>query len=54
MTKKTFRRAALCVFAALMLAGCHVPQNISYFQDAAALNNRSVSGVDQFKLRPED
>ena len=54
MTKKTFRRATLCGFVTLLLAGCHVPQNISYFQDAAALNNMAVSGVDQFKLRPED
>ena len=54
MTKKTFLRATLCGFVTLLLAGCHVPQNISYFQDAAALNNMAVSGVDQFKLRPED
>ena len=54
MLKRLFHRAALCAITVLLLVGCQVPKNITYFQDAAALNNMAVKAVEQFRLRPED
>lgn len=38
----------------LILASCSTPQNITYFQDAAALQNMALQAEQQFRLRPED
>lgn len=36
------------------LASCSTPTNVSYFQDAGALNGMAVQAEQQFRLRPED
>lgn len=38
----------------LLLGSCAVPSDITYFQDAAALNQMAVGETEPFKLRPED
>lgn len=37
-----------------ILASCSTPQNITYFQDAAALQDMALQAEQQFRLRPED
>ena len=55
MSKSIFRYAAAgSLTLVLLLGSCAAPSNISYFQDAAALNQMAVSEIEQFKLRPED
>lgn len=42
-------------FAAILcMSGCKVPQDITYFQDAEALNGMLLHTQQQFTLRPED
>lgn len=36
------------------LASCSTPTNVSYFQNAGALNGMAVQAEQQFRLRPED
>ncbi len=38
----------------LAVTSCHVPQDVSYFQDAASLDGMALQAKQQFKLRPED
>lgn len=38
----------------LAFTSCSIPQNVTYFQDAEALNGMAVQAEQQFKLRPED
>lgn len=40
--------------AVLWLSSCSIPQNVEYFQDAAALHGMVVQAEQQFTLRPED
>ena len=53
---KAMRQAATCVMlAALMaLASCSTPKDVTYFQDATALNGMAMQAEQQFRLRPED
>lgn len=37
-----------------ILASCSTPQNITYFQDAAALQDMALQAEQQFRLCPED
>lgn len=54
--KKSFRGAvpALMAASALWLTSCKTPQNITYFQDAEALNGMFLQAEQQLTLRPED
>lgn len=51
-------RACICFGSALITllaaTSCTTPQNITYFQDAEALNDMAVQVEQQFTLRPED
>ncbi|MCI6294819.1 MAG: hypothetical protein MR605_03565, partial [Bacteroidales bacterium] len=38
----------------LAVTSCHVPRDVSYFQDAASLDGMALQAKQQFKLRPED
>lgn len=40
--------------ALLCLSACNTPKDITYFQDAEALNDMAVQAEQQFRLRPED
>ncbi|MDD7107614.1 MAG: polysaccharide biosynthesis/export family protein [Prevotellaceae bacterium] len=58
MTKRTLHTyiptgAALSLLIALVCS-CSTPKDISYFQDAKALNNMALQMEQQFRLRPED
>lgn len=44
----------LTLAAILCMSGCKVPQDITYFQDAEALNGMLLHTQQQFTLRPED
>ena len=51
------RHARACwvlVVAAVWLASCSTPKDITYFQDAEALNGMALQAEQQFRLRPED
>ena len=58
MTKRTLHTyiptgAALSLLIALVCS-CSTPKDISYFQDAKALNNMALQMEQLFRLRPED
>lgn len=50
--KRTAWHALLAM--ALCLASCSTPKDVTYFQDAEALNGMAVQAEQQFRLRPED
>lgn len=51
---KKSARVALAIAAALWLSACSTPKDITYFQDAEALNGMALQAEQQFRLRPED
>ena len=58
MTKRTLHTyiptgAALSLLIALVCS-CSTPKDISYFQDAKALNIMALQMEQQFRLSPED
>ena len=48
------RACWVLVVAAVWLASCSTPKDITYFQDAEALNGMALQAEQQFRLRPED
>lgn len=51
--KKSIIACAL-VGAVLCVTACSTPKDVTYFQDAEALNGMAVQAQQQFRLRPED
>lgn len=44
----------LLITATAWLVSCSTPKDVTYFQDAEALNGMAVQAEKQFRLRPED
>lgn len=44
----------LLVAMSVFMAACSTPKDVTYFQDAEALNGMAVQAEQQFRLRPED
>ena len=53
-SKATSALFLVLLLAALGLASCSTPKDITYFQDYASLNGMAVQAEQQFRLRPED
>ena len=47
-------KALLLVVASAWLLSCSTPKDVTYFQDAEALNGMALQAERQFRLRPED
>lgn len=48
------RKALLLLIASAWLASCSTPKDVTYFQDAEALNGMAIQAEQQFRLQPED